>query len=348
MIDAPLYSLSEVTEQFLLRKGIDRLKYFGRYFSIAGDVYRKLYRTVMPTIISKYVPVIDDESEPFPYVEAPSKMQRFFGISITDNCGELKEVFYNNDLNVFTKPHVTKPCGCQTTDLCDCIDNLSVVITEKIIDGVTYYTKVWQTCCDNGTVLQYTEVPVKDYDQNNGSYSDDYGDDYDIINEGNNVTILRFTKNLGRLDTKVCGCPLDTENNREIIYKKCGACMPLKAPCCRKWYNDNIHCFGEMKFSECNTKIYLKNVKTDNGFAVISYQANPIDCGQEVFIEEYARMAIWTGIEHESTIFNPKSTLSDKQFAKNNRRSAEYDLFEYLNPLNRDRFFNCVTAEIKM
>lgn len=346
--ETPIYSLTEVVEQLCIRKFNQRRKYFGSYFSIAGDVYQDIFRTILPSALSKYVEVQSaGVNDPFPFIWKPQGMLRFLGVWVTNHCGNLIQVYYNDKLNVFTKPVKKKTCGCQTNDLCDCIDNLQVILTDKVIDGVTYQEKTWLKCCGNGDVLQYKEVPVQTYGTIGGSYSNDFSDDYDIINEGDNVTILRFTTNLGKLTTKDCGCVEDTPENQSLIFDRCACFLPIKPYCCKKYYEQKINCFGEIKFSECGEKIYLKNVKADTGnLVVLSYQPSGVYCGEEIFVPSYMRKAIWAGIEEETTIYYPRATDQSKQTAKNNRRSANIELFEFLNPLHADRAFE-VHSEIK-
>jgi hypothetical protein len=349
MVNSPKYTLAEVVEQLLIRKFNQRRKYFGNYFRIAEDVYKDLYRTVLPTVRSKYVQVITKEGEPFPYVEVPAHMVRFFSISVTNKHRQLLEVYYNDELNVFTKPPVVKSCGCTSTDLCDCIDNLQVIITPKVIDGVTYYEKVWIVCCDNGEVKQYSEVPVKKYGDTGGDYGDDYGDDYDIISDGDNVVVLQFYKLLGKLETKDCGCPVESETNRELILNKCGCHLGLRPRYCTQWYDKkNIRCTGEMKFSECGTRIYLVNVCDDDGFVVISYQADEVKCGEEILVDDYAREAIWDGTDEQSIRYHPKSTVVEKEAARQQALRGKSKLFEFLNPVNSNRFFSIPTAELRL
>ena len=144
--ECPSYTLKDVVEQYLIRKYNSRLKHFAAFFSIAGDVYKDLFRNILPSVISKYVEVIQPEDlnvDPYPYILKPKGMDRFISVSVTNCYGKLVQLIYNANLNVFTKPVKKKTCGCVTTDLCDCIDNLTVVITPKEIDGTTYYVKVW-------------------------------------------------------------------------------------------------------------------------------------------------------------------------------------------------------------
>jgi hypothetical protein len=346
----PKYTLGETVEDYLIRKFNQRRKYFGNYFRIAQDVYKDIYRTIMPTVLSKYVEVFPaDATNKYPYVLYPDWAVKFYGISVTNSYNELLEVFYNDELNVFTKPATIKKCGCTTTDLCDCMDNLEVVITEKIIDDTTYYQKDWVVCCANGDVKQYSEIPVKKYGDVGGSYGNDYGDDYDIISEGANVVVLQIYKNLGRLDTKDCGCPLDTENNQTIIYNKCGCFLGLKPNCCKVFYEKGpIRCTGDMKVSECGTKIYLRDVKTDDGFVIVHGQPDPVKCGEEILVDDFARKAIWFGIEEESILFHPKSNENEKRGATQRKKRAFTELFEYLNPINSKRFFSIPTSELKL
>ena len=348
-VSSPKYTLGETVDDYLIRRFNMRRKYFANYFRIAQDVYKEIYRTIMPTIISKYVEVFPaDADNKYPYVYFPDWMVRFIGISVTNKNNELLQVYYNDSLNVFTKPPVTKKCGCQTTDLCDCIDNLEVVITEKEIDGTTYYQKDWIVCCDNGDVKQYSEIPVKKYGIDGGSYSQDYGDDYDIINDGANVVTIQVYKNLGRLETKDCGCPIDTESNKNLIFNKCGCFLGLKPKCCKVWYEKGpIRCTGEMKVSECGTKIYLKDAKDDDGFVVIHGQTDPVKCGQEILVDDFARESIWNGVDYQSTVFMPTVPLGAKKEAERRYERSKTRLFEYLNPINSSRFFDIPKSDIK-
>ncbi len=350
MEQVPKYTLGEVVEDYLIRKFNQRRKYFGNYFRIAQDVYKDIYRTIMPTISSRYVEVLPaDAVNPYPYILKPDGMVKFYGVSITSRHNNLLQVNYNADLNVFTKPSTTKKCGCVTTDLCDCIDNLEVVITPKDIDGTTYYQKDWVVCCNDGQVKQYSEIPVKKYGDTGGSYGNDYGDDYDIINDGDNVVVIQIYKVLGKLDIKPCGCPIESEPNKTLIFNKCGCFLGLKPDCCKVWYeHTKVNCTGEMKWSECGTKLYLKNVHDDDGFAIFHCQLDPVKCGEEIMVDDFARKAIWYGIEEESIVFYPRSSEADKDGAKRRKLRAFTELFEYLNPVNSKRFFSIPSAEIKL
>ena len=392
----PKYSLVETVNGYLLRQGNLSRKYFPKYMAIAEDIYAKLYTTIMPTTISKYVEVFPaDENNKHPYIKKPFGMTRFFGVDITNKHNELIQVFYNDKLNVFTKPPVQKTgCGCTSTDLCDCIDNLEVVRTEKFThSGITYYEKKWIKCCDNGDVLEYTENPVL-----NGSCStwelagsitgnaffsytlcdgtlvsnqevDDTGitvcvsDNAPIIimsgdgvksrngscSTNQEVVVLKTYKNLGRLETKPCGCPIESEANTDLIFNKCGCYLGAKPKCCKVWYNrSRIDCTGEMKWSECGNKLYLINVKDDDGFVVAHYQVDPVTCGGEIMIDQFARWPIWYGIDYESNVFNPRSNPNMLREAERRYLKSINEYFDYLNPMDADRFFNIPSAEIKL
>ena len=351
MVQSPKYTLGETVNDYLIRKFNQRRKYYANYFKIAQDIYKDTYRNLMPTIISKYVEVIDD-GDIYPYVLVPDNMFRFYSISVTNKNKELLEVFYNNKLNIYTKPAVTKNCGCTSTDLCDCIDNLQVVITPKVIDDVTYYIKEWVVCCPDGTVKQYAEVPVANYSEEEiGPYSFlDYSNDYQVTQQGGlNITYLQFYKNLGKLDTKDCGCPVETDSNKDLVFTKCGCFLGLKPDCCKVWYEKTrVRCTGEMKFSECGTKIYLKDVKDDAGFVVISFQTDPVMCGEEIMVDDFARRVIWFGMEYESIVFYPKSNAGEKKEAERRYSKAQNELWSILNPVNSDRFFNIPSADIRL
>lgn len=345
--ECPIFSLSEVTDGYLLRTGNDRRKYYARYFSIAGDVYRELARTIMPTSSSMKVEVQYDVYEPFPFIWKPKGMMRFFGVWVTNKKGQLIQTLYDDKIDVYPAPPRKRKCGCNQTPLCDCIDDLQVTLIPRVIDGTTYMEKAWVKCCPNGDVLEYREVPVKSYGTEGGSYSNDYGEDYDIINEGSNVATLFFTKNLGRLETKPCGCPVDSDHNRDLIYNKCGShCCNSRE--CKIWHEKTFSCTGRIKWSACGEKLYLVDVKPDHdGCVLISAQYDAIKCGEEVFVWEYARSAMWAGIDRHSTMYNPRIAMSQKEGSRQNYEAEKNRLFEFLNPLNSDRLFRSVTSEIK-
>lgn len=390
---SPKYTLGETVDGYLLRQGNLNRKYYPKYFKIAQDIFAKLYTNTMPTTISKYAEVFQPgTNEKYPYVKKPFGMTRFFGVSVTNKHNELLQVFQNDKLNVFTKPSVQKSgCGCTSTDLCDCIDNLEVVLTEKFTHGgVVYYQKTWVKCCDNGDVLQYSENPVLNgtcstwelrgdilasfsYTECNGTLARSVvvtdpitvciSDNAPITittgtgqktrigscTTGQEVVVLKTYKNLGRLETKDCGCPIESATNEDLIYNKCGCFLSAKPKCCKVWYDKSrIDCTGEMKWSECGNKLYLKDVKDDDGFAVIHYQVDPLCCGGEIMIDSFARWPIWYGMDYESNIFNPRSNpkLLREMERRYNKSINEY--FEYLNPMDADRFFNIPSAEIKL
>lgn len=392
---SPKYTLVETVNGYMMRSGNINRKYFRKYEVIAQDIFEKLYANTMPTTISKYVQVFPAEgTDKYPFIKKPRGMVRFFGVDVTNKHNELLQVFYNDKLNVFTKPPIAKTgCGCTSTDLCDCIDNLEVVITEKFTHGgVVYYEKTWVKCCDNGDVLQYSETPVLngtcsswlltgsitgnaffsytkcDGDLVRSQEVDDTGvtvcvsDNAPIIitsgdgtkgrvgscSTDQEIVVLTTYKNLGRLETKDCGCPVESEANEDLIYNKCGCFLSAKPKCCKVWYDrSRIDCTGEMKWSECGTKLYLKDVKDDDGFAVIHYQADPMCCGGEIMIDSFARWPIWYGMDYESNVFVPTSNAKVMREKERLYKKATNEFFEYLNPMDADRLFNIPTAEIK-
>lgn len=331
-ITAPKYTLGETVNGYLLRAGNINRKYYPKYFRIAQDIYEELYANIMNTTINRYSEVFPaGPGDKYPYIKRPEGMARFFGVSVTNKHNELIQVYQNDKLNVFTKPTIQKKCGCSTTDLCDCIDNLQVVLTEKfVVQGTTYYEKTWVKCCANGDVLQYSETPV-------------------LVGNTEEVQVVVEYKNLGRLATKNCGCPLETEENNDLIFNKCGCFLSAKPRCCKVWYDKSrIDCTGEYKWSQCQTKIYLKNVKDDDGFAIIHFQLDPVNCASEILIDSFARRPIWFGMDFESNVFNPRSNKGDMREAERRYTKAVNTYFSYLNPINPDRFFNIPTAEIKL
>lgn len=342
------YTLSDCTFDYLRQRQIDKEKYAVSYIATAKLVWRNIFRNTLYVVSSKWQTI--QAGEPYNYIDVPSDCERLFSVSTTDECGNIVPLWYNNKLNIVSKP-VTKTCGCAAAN-CDCGDTCSDVssftYTTKLlftINGVDYYEKTWLEYCKNGDIIEWREVPTKKYNDfagDGGDYNADYNNDYDIADPpfaNFSIVTETFQRKLCHLDVKPCGCPEQTEANAERIRETCCGFISIgsrtrRLHCERFLSQPNPNCYGECKLSECGTRVYVRNTKRDTDFLLINYQTNGELVDAVVQVPEFAIECMFTGIDWYSKRFNNAYGISEKQLAKYEFNDEVNKLIMYLNPLN--------------
>lgn len=349
----PVILLSELTEKYLAIRGIEKKKYFSKYLIVAGEIWKDVFQKTLWTTKSVWKELKD--GDPYPFIEIPKDSTRIFSVATTDKCGNIQPLYYNSQLNVIPKPTV-RTCSCAACDCDVCGDiNASSVTTKELftISGITYYQKCWMKYCSNGDILEYCETPTKKYNSyagDGGDYNDDFNNDYDI---GSNpladftITTVISQRKVCTLATRPCGCPAATEENECLIQQCCGCLFPLfsrnRKKCCTRFLeNVNNNYRGEVKISECGTKMYYKPSKhwrksSDSqypDFLLLNYQTTGLYPNQEVQVPEYAEMCVMAGIDWLSKQFNNMYSLSEKKEAKYMYVEEQNNIISYLNPLS--------------
>lgn len=351
-ICAPVHTLSESVDRYLIAKGIERKKYFNKYLVVGEKIWEEIFQNTIWVTKSVWMELKD--GEPFPYVNIPGDCARLLATAVPDHCQNLQPLFYNSQLNIIPKPS-TRRCSCNACDcsVCEDLDNMTVTTKELFtISGVTYYEKTWLKYCKNGDILEYKEIPAKkfnDFKGDGGDYNVDHNVDYSI--GGNalaNFTIVTETvqRKICTLATKPCGCPQNTEENEKTISECCGCLLPFfchrrKRHCEQFVQNVNDNHYGAVKLSECGTKLYYKPSRHYKAvakekyphFLLVIYQTNGKNPTQEALIPDYAETCLWHGIEWMSKAFNNTYTISEKQFAKYQYREEQGKVIKFLNPL---------------
>lgn len=346
MEDQTIYTLAECVDEYLAQRFISKKKYFSAYMIIAKNYWKKIFKNTIYAVNSEWKPL--KKGVPYNYIDKPQGLVRLFSVAQTNECGEIVPLFYNNTINIISKP-TEKKCSCDKCDcsgLCDDIN--SMVYTTKLLftdNGAEYYEKKWVKPCPNGDIIEYREVPTKKYNSFEGDTSPS---DYTIVTEV-------FQETICKLKTKVCGCPEDTIENCELINTFCGAFLPINA-CCRKKDCDNFlgeinnNGKGSIKFSECGTKIYfIPHDKTKKlpDYLLVNWQTSGENCSDVVQVPDYAIETMFSGIHFYSIRFNSSYSINEKNEAKWAANAGENDLIMYLNPLSLKTLSTIQNAEIK-
>lgn len=365
------YNLAEVTDQFLIERNIRNKKYYAGYLQAAKLTFKDLFQNTLWAVQSQWLPL--KKGEPYNYVDVPVNMQRLFTVSLTDHCGNIIPLLYNNHVNIIAQPTVNK-CGCTSCscngEMCEDIGGLTK-ITKLLfsISGIDYYETIWLKLCPNGDILEFRNVPVKkynDYIGDGGDYSDDYNNDYLTENPPFTdyaIVYQDFQKVLCKIDVKPCGCPENTTTNEEVFLQNCGAYCRPTANCfrrhevCNKYYaNSNYEfCLGTIKTSECGTRIYYIPKPISQGqpprklpeYLLVNFQTSGENCSQMVEVPEFALETMFYGMDFRTSRFNNMFNWREKQVKKEQYKASQNDLILYLSPFNLQQLSNVQDIPIR-
>lgn len=359
---APGKTMGSVLDEYLILRGVQSKKYYPAYAVAATRAWKDIFQQTIFAQASTWK-LIKQDNEGL-YIDVPQKIVRFFSVNTLDDCDNLVSLYYNPQINVVKRPKgscACNDCGC-SGGLCE--DANSTVMTTKVlftISGVDYIEKQWVKYCKNGDVIEYTETPVKKYNDligNGGDYNDDFSDDYSIGSSGFqnfNIVYVNKQKIICKLETESCGCPKQTEENAEKFYGCCGgylnACCDKKR-CYPVFLEINPPGYGEIKFSECNTKIYfipgrywVKKNKPLPTHLQVSYQVTGESFDSEAIIPDYAEVALWAGVDWYTKRLNNQYGLSEKQQAMYMWEMEKQNVIAFLNPISFEFIKNVQDAK---
>lgn len=365
-ICAPIQTLSEITDEYLLQRNIIKKKYYTQFLAISKRAWQKIFWNTLWVTQNVWQTVKD--GDPYPYVDIPKDCLRLFSVNTIDDCNKIQPLYYNPQINIISKP-VVKKCGCETCEcggLCEELNSLTVTTKEVFtVNGTTYYEKIWIKLCPNGDILEYREVPTKkfnDFIGDGGDFNNDFNNDYDIAaNPLANYTIVTetFQKKICAVTIKPCGCPEDTEENEETINCYCSCFLPFfglrkKKHCDQFLKNINDNERGEFKLSECGTKAYFKPSRhwkcvTDKkypDFLLVNYQTNGINVGAATQVPDYAVSAMFATMDWMSKRFNNVYNSSEKEAARIECEREINDVIKFLNPLSWEFISNVQDQKI--
>lgn len=356
-------TLSQVVDEYLINRGIDKKKHFGKYLVISQRVWQEIFWNTLWIVKTVWLPL--KKGDPYHYIDVPRDKARIFSINSTDDCGKLVPLYYNNQLNVVSRPKIKK-CGCTRCDcggICEDVNGLTATTNLLFtINGIDYYEKTWLKYCPNGDVWEYKEVPTKKYATApvTGDYNEDYDNDFSIQSDAfSNFTIVTetFQKKICALAVKPCGCPEETDANQQLLIDNCG-CFLSFSNTFRRCYCDQFladpapNIYGQVKISECGTRIYYKPplhrfkqqcvvgpgpIPRLPEFLQVSYQTSGKNVGSDTLVPDFALMAMWTGIDWRSKLFNSRYPWSEKKGMEYQFNDAVNKIIMFLSPLNMEK-----------
>lgn len=335
-------------------RGVEKKKYFSKYLICAKFAYKDIFKNTIWGTKSTWQPLKRDDQGNF--IDVPSDLERLFSVSETDECGNVVPLWYNNRMRVVTKP-TKKACGCDACDcsgLCEDINAMTYTTKEVFtINGITYYEKTWFKFCPNGDVIEYRELPTKKYNSyagDGGDYNTDYNNDHDIANPGfANFEIVTEVsqRKVCAVTVRACGCPIESPENLQAIQQVCGCAWPfgvIRKKHCDRFLSDiNNNCRGEVKLSECQTKIYYRpmpHTRIHNGttrlpdYLNINYQTNGLNPDGETVIPDYSLDAVFAGTDWYSKRYNNVYSPMEKNEARRMYNDEQNRLILYLNPFS--------------
>lgn len=346
---SPGITLSECVDRYLLARRISTKKYYPAYLADAINVWKDIFQKTLQVMASKWQPTVEDS--PYYYVDLPKCAVRIFSFNVTDECGNLVELFYDAQKNIIPVPtKSTTYCDCQSCScdgtLCESV-NSTTMTTKKIftINGKDYYEKKWIRYCDDGCVIEYTKTPVKKYKDTKGmqgDFNDDFNGDYFRGHPGFEnfeIVYVDSQERVCQLETKPCGCPADTEENKSLIQNSCGCYINpcVKKKCFPIYQNINNNGYGSIKISDCGTRAYFmpgNKCKSTPDFINISYQVSGETPGAEVIVPEWAEECMYYGIDYFSMRFNRAYSRFEKEGAKQLYENEQIELIKYLYPIS--------------
>lgn len=321
MLSCPTITLSQAVDIYCVYKDIDKRKNYKSFLILGQEVWKELFQQTIFSTKNTYVEL--KKGNPFNYVDIPSDSYRFFSLAVEDKCRNLKPLYYNDKLNVLVKPKSSSNrCNCETcTDcggMCETIGGL-IPITEIVnINGTDYTNVTWIKNCPNGDVFEYRTIWTTQYTFNRGSYDPSYDFSYEIGTSDSEVVQYTLSRKLCKLETLECGCPTQTRSNEDLFAKHCGCyCNPLNPirQRCIKIWGDCDYYAGSIRLSDCGTKVFVEHVDhlDLNHWLVMSYQTSGIDPDAQTLIPDYAKMALFTGIDYYKNLFNDRISPVIKQ-----------------------------------
>lgn len=354
MSECTSYTLSEAVDRFLIRSGVLKKKYYSQYLVIAEEVWKDIFQNTLWVVKTVWQPM--KLGTPYNYVEMPKDCQRLLGVGVTDNCDLIQPLFYNNQLNIISKP-TQKKCGCGCTScggLCESVNSTTVTTTLIFtIAGVPYYETKWIKYCPNGDILEFTRTPTKRYNSlagDGGDFNTDYMNDYDIADppfSDYTIEYIESQKKICKLEVKECGCPVESTTNEELFFDCCGFYVSQNCSCKRKKCNQfspniNDNHLGAIKMSECNTKIYYTpshdwrsyTKKEFPDYLLVSYQTNGVTIGSETLMPQYALNLFFAEMDCARKEYNTAFSLGEKQAAYYKKIDERNKIVAYLNPID--------------
>lgn len=330
--------LSKHVKEFCLKQGNMKETNLFQQLVYARWAWKELFRRSIWEVKNQVVDV-DCKNHT---LRLPSDCERLINISVIDKRGKLQPLTCDPGLSTIRINCIQPKCSCDKCHgedtLCGAIDAAVTYTTETvIIQGSPYTMETW-TRYSNGAIQKEIKTPS-------------YNTATDSIVYNEEITTLC------NVEVTDKGCIKRTASNMELLRDYCG-CGNFDADQTGvyygAWYNPSLRDLIPQSFNNYgywNVNAADRNIihifRHDDANkhphevfgidkAVISYQTNGEEEGQEIMIPEYAQFAIDMGIMWQQKLYNPRAGTGDKQYAQEQWRAACRKVNQHLNPIRMD------------
>jgi hypothetical protein len=338
-------SASYVVDDFCLRQGNMRQSGIIQAYANLKWAWKDLFRYTLWDIKTAVLPV-DCKHDT---VHLPSDCERVINLSVVDKFGRLHPLGFNTDLNT-TDIRCLKPkCSCKNCNgedtLCSAIDAISATTSTVTIHDVAYTQTVLTRYNGSGAVQTQTTRPT--WDEQQGKVV------YDVIIETKcnlevtdkgcikitkpNMDLLRDNFGIGNFIDQWDAFGFSWGNQR--AYREL---IPTAKNYWGEWnYNtadrEIIHIFGSedrrhFGHTEEQEHEWRNNIRQ----VILTYQTNGETPSQEIYIPDYAVLAVQIGMVYMQKMLSPKVNEEDKKAAKYAFSAEKNRVFKYLNPVRME------------
>ncbi len=361
------HTLSSAVDNYLILRGVESKKHFAKYMVGAKWAYKELYWQSQFMNQSKWVEV--KAGSPYNYIDFPSDMLLLIGVSEVDRFGNIQELYQNNMMNIIEKPK-NRVCECEScggNNLNDAVNAGFQVVTTYLfsVNGTEYFQKDWIKYTKCGDIVKYSEIPTKKYNDTKGDapfdYNEDYNNDYSNGMGGFSnfeVVTVKEQSIICHVETKPCGCPVESEENINKIRCSCAAYVgPYYDYVLRKSYeyvgDINTNERGWVKVDDANRRIYFKHSPKIHSyhskheeiernkiphFLLVNYQTDAENLSGSVVVPANSMLALFAGIDYFVKRYSPKESINVKQLAKYEWENEKDKLILQLNRFSIDQF----------
>lgn len=301
------YSLSDVVDRFMVRSFNNGRKYYNNFLLIAQDVWKELYWKTLRIPKTKVLPIDLTTMT----VRIPGDCMKIFALRTPGNCGP-EYLKYNGQLDLV--PASKKTCGCKDCN-CDseaCASMHGIQVMQEDVElGGQIYQRVIKTRVEGNHIVHEIKEP---YAVQNGPST--------------TITYDTHTESVATLDTKPCGCVIDSPENRRKCYDY--SCCPVE--CCDTKCPDLRDRPGEYKIDRERGLIYLYDSYAKK--VTLTYASNGEEHAEEIMIPEYCMPAMYAGMYLGSIQFRTgQRGYYEVQAAERKFNYEKQELYEFLNPL---------------
>jgi hypothetical protein len=162
-----------------------------------------------------------------------------------------------------------------------------------------------------------------------------------------------------KLEVNPCGCPVESETNCQALIDSCGCsiswgCRTKRKHCKQFTENTNSNRLGEIKLSECGTKIFYRPsrkwrtvAKTEfPEYLLVNYQTTGETPGSETLIPKFARNVFYAALDNARKEYNSSFSANDKREACYKLHDERAKITALLNPIDLEFISNVQDARI--